>query len=183
MAQGDINLQFSNAQAITASAASTNTYDLLTGTTVTTTFTAYNASPGQTWGNATYFGEDAGIGPRRVKLGVWTGTTAFATGTSLQISWQTAPDSGGTTVSGLTFTNVAYGGAIPVAALTASTQLTVPDYPYDQVALSNPPPRFIRLYYTVAGSNFTTGALTAGVFLNLSFNRLMNYPSGFSVGA
>ena len=56
----DLSLQFSNAQAITATAQSTNFYDQLTGQTLTTTYTP---SPAAIFSvNETYFGEDLGIG-------------------------------------------------------------------------------------------------------------------------
>ena len=186
MAQSDINLLFSSAQAITASAASTNTYDMAQGI-VTTSGGTYltNAAAGllMTFGNATYYGNDFGIGDNRLKLMAWVGTV-FATGTSLQISWRGAPDNGGGTIAGLSFTTYASGPVVPVASLTAGQILPLPDWPFDLPgsANSNPPPRFIQLYYTVAGSNFTTGTITAGVVNAASYNRLGSYPSGFSVG-
>lgn len=186
MAQGDQNLIFSSAQAITASANSTNVLDLATGLMVAENGTYLtNAAAGLalTFGNAQFFGEDLGIGVRRLKLGAWTGAAAFLTGTSLTIGWQLAPDNGGGTIAGLTFTTYASGNAIAAAQLTASQLLPMPDYPYDIAGASNPPPRFVRLAYTVAGSSFTAGSITAGLFNALSFNRIGSYPSGFSVGA
>ena len=186
MAQGDINLTFSSGQAITASAASTYTYDMAQGV-VTTTGGTYltNSAAGLplTFGNATYYGNDFGIGSKRLSLMAWVGT-AFATGTSLQISWRGAPDNGGGTIAGLTFTTYASGPVIPVATLTAAQIISLPDWPFDLPGNlgSNPPPRFVQLYYTVAGPNFTAGTITAGVFNAVSRNRLGSYPSGFSVG-
>jgi hypothetical protein len=184
LAQGDQNLIFSAAQAITASAASTNVYDMAQGITTETGTYQTNAAAGLplTFGNATYFGEDLGIGHHRLKLGAWVGAAAFATLTSLQVSWQGAPDNGGGTIAGLTFTTYASGPVIPVASLTANQIIPLPDWPFDPPFQNNPPPRFIRLFYTVAGSNATAGAITAGVFNALSYNRIGAYPSGFSVG-
>ena len=183
MAQGDINLIFSSAQAITASAASTNVYDMAQGIMLETGTYQTNAAAGlpMTFGNATYFGEDLGIGPLRLKLAAWT-NAAFATGTSLQIAWQLAPDNGGGSIAGLSFVTYVTGPVVPLANLTINQILPMPDWPFDIVQQNNPPPRFARLFYTVAGSNFTTGQITAGVFNALSFNRLGSYPSGFQVG-
>ena len=188
MAQSDINLIFSSAQVITASAASTNTYDMAQGIVATSGGTYLtNAAAGllMTFGNATYYGNDFGIGEAiaRLKLAAWVGTT-FATGTSLQISWRGAPDNGGGTIAGLTFTTYASGPVVPVANLTAGQILPLPDWPFDLPgnANNNPPPRFMQLFYTVSGSNFTTGTITAGVVTGMSYNRLGSYPSGFSVG-
>src|ERR1700678_4530508 len=101
----DQNLQFSNGQTVTASAASTNTVDLLTGTSLVTSSGTYTVPPNSIIGNATYFGEDFGIGrgmgtPRFV---VTSGSGTPITATSLQMAVQGAPDNGGGTISGLTF--------------------------------------------------------------------------------
>ncbi len=186
MAQGDQNLIFSSNQAITSSAGSTFVYDMATGPIAAaggTYLTNAAAGLNLTFGNATYFGQDLGIGFLRLKMGVWT-EAAFAGGTSLQISWQLAPDNGSGTIAGLNWTSYATGNAIPTAQLAGQlVQIPVPDWPYDIIGGSNPPPRFVRLFYTVGGPNFTAGALSAGVVNALSFNRIGAYPSGFSVGA
>lgn len=186
MAQGDQNLIFSSAQAITASAGSTGVLDMATGLMLTETGTyATNSTAGLnlTFGNATYFGEDLGIGHGRLELAAWTGAAAFATGTSLNVAWQLAQDNGGGTIAGLTFVTYASGAVIPVASLTPAQIISLPDWPYDALGYNNPPPRFVRLFYTVAGSNFSAGTITAGVFNAVSRNRVGSYPSGFSVGA
>jgi hypothetical protein len=183
MAQGDQNLIFSTAQAITASAGSTGVYDMAQGLTTESGTYQTNAAAGLplTFGNATFFGEDLGIGHHRLKLMAWIGT-AFATLTSLQVSWQGAPDNGGSTIAGLTFTTYASGPVIPVASLTANQIVPLPDWPFDPPFQNNPPPRFVRLFYTVAGTNASAGTITAGVFNAASYNRVQSYPSGFQVG-
>lgn len=180
MALQDQNLVLSSAQAITASAASTNTYDALLGTTVTTTYVAYTAAPA-IWGNATYFGEDLGLG-RGVgtpSVEVFSGTGTPATATSLQIGLQGAPDAGGTTVSGLTFTIYAETGAIPLASILASIRLAQFALPRRQAGLALP--RFYQVYYTVGGSNFT--GLTVTAYINLggtsAQSSLGQYPANY----
>ena len=63
----DNQMVLSDAQAITATANSTNTYDIEEGKTVTTTFTK---SPNAIIGNATYFGEDLGLGHGDARHGI-----------------------------------------------------------------------------------------------------------------
>lgn len=159
----DARLQFSAAQAVTASAASTYMYDQLTGEQDTTTFTT---SPNDIWGKATYFGEDLGIGkglgtPRVV---VNTGTV-FATLTSLQIQFRGAPNNATAQASGnrsdLTFVIYIETDAIPLAALTANTRIASFDWPMRQTGKALP--RFIDLYYNVGGSSATTGTVTSDV--------------------
>ena len=186
MAQSDINLLFSVAQPVTGSTVSTNTYDMAQGVTSSTSGTYQtNAAAGlpMTFGNATVFGQDLGIGEAiaRLKLGAWV-TTAFTGAASLQISWQGAVDNGGGTIAGLTFVNYASGPSYNAAILTAAQILPLPDWPFDIPPSTNAMPRFVRLAYTVTNGTFSTGALTAGVVTGMSYNRLGAYPSGFSVG-
>lgn len=181
----DDKLTFSDAQAVTASAASTYMYDQLTGEKDTTTF---DRAPKAQWGpNATYFGEDLGIGqgvgtPRIV---VNTGVAAFLTLTSLQIMFQGAPNNATAQASGnrtdLTFVTYMETPAILTALLTASQQIASFDWPMR--AIGNGLPRFVQLYYTVGGSNATAGAVTASVTLapNDAQGTLGQYPSGYSV--
>jgi len=165
MSMLDSKLQFSNAQAVTASAASTYMYDQLTGDQDTTTFTT---SPKDIFGTATYFGEDLGIGkglgtPRVV---VNTGTV-FATLTGLTIQFDGAPNNATAQASGLrsdlTFVHYMATAEILLAALTANTRIASFDWPMR--ATGKALPRFIQLYYTVDGSNATTGTITADVTL------------------
>lgn len=180
----DDKLTFSDGQAITATAASTNFYDQLTGDKNTTTF---DTAPKNIWGNSTYFGEDLGIGqgvgtPRVV---ISTGTAAFATLTSLQIMFQGAPNNATAQASGLrsdlAFVTYMETPAILTALLTASQQIASFDWPMRVLGAGLP--RFVQLYYTVAGSNATAGSLKASVTLgpNDAQGTLGQYPSNFKV--
>lgn len=162
----DKALQFSNAQAITADAASTYMYDQMTGEQDTTTFTT---SPNMIQGNVTYWGEDLGIGkglgtPRVV---VNTGTV-FATIVSLTILFQGAPNNVTAQASGnrsdLTFVTYIGTQAIPLSALTANTRIASFDWPMRATPNAVALPRFVQLYYDVSTSA-TTGTITADVTL------------------
>lgn len=181
----DASLQFSNAQAVTASAASTYMYDQLTGEQDTSTFTK---SPADIWGTATYFGEDLGIGkglgtPRIV---VNTGTV-FATLTGLTIQFQGAPNNSTAQASGnrsdLTFVTYIQSAEVLLAALTANTRIAAFDWPMR--ASGKALPRFVQLYYTVDGSNATTGTITADVTIgdDDAQTTLPSYPNNFTVAA
>lgn len=162
----DLNLQFSNAQAITASAQSTNAIDLATGLPITTTFTP---SPDIIDGNVTYFGEDLGLGRGKgtPRITIQTGSAAFLTGTSLQVGFRGAPLNSTAFASGLrsdlTFAVYIETDAIAVALLTAYARIASFDWPKRKIGQALP--RFVDLYYTVAGSNFTAGTLTADISL------------------
>lgn len=180
----DKQLQFSNGQAITATAASTNILDLLTSDLDTTTF---NNAPSSTFGNATYFGQDLGLGngvgsPHVV---VMSGAAAFLTLTSLNIQFQGAPNNATAQASGntsdLTFVTYIETGTIGVALLTASKMIADFAWPKRQIAAALP--RFVRLNYVVAGSNATAGSLYAEVTLApaSAVDTLGQYPSGYKV--
>ncbi len=162
----DAKLQFSNAQAITATAASTNMYDQLTGELDTTTFTL---APNEIWSvNETYFGEDLGIGkgPGTPRVVVNVGTV-FATLTSLQIAFQGAPNNstaqGTGNRSDLTFVTYIETDTIALALLTANTRIASFDWPMRKTGQALP--RFIQLDYIVGGSSATTGTVTSDVTL------------------
>jgi hypothetical protein len=160
----DLSLQFSSAQAITASAASTNFYDQLTGESDTTTFTKApnNIIPV----NETFFGEDLGIGKGlgtpRVVVNVGT---VFATLTSLQVQFRGAPNNATAQASGnrsdLVFAIYIQTDTIALALLTANTRICAFDWPMRKTGQSLP--RFIDLNYAVGGSNATTGTVTSDV--------------------
>jgi hypothetical protein len=182
MALQDQNLVLSSNQAVTATAASTNAYDIEQGALVTTTFTP---SPNQIIGNATYFGEDLGLG-RGVGtpvIEVFTGSGTPAAATSLQVAAQGAPMNntafGSGNVSDLTFTPYAETGAIPLASILSSIRLCALDLPRRQVGQALP--RFLNLNYIVVGSNFTGLTLTA--YINLggtsAQSSLGQYPSNY----
>jgi hypothetical protein len=159
----DQNLVLSSAQAITATAQSTNAYDILNGLTLLVASGAYTTNA--VIGNATVFGEDLGLG-RGVgtpQVEVFSGAGTPAAATSLDIQLQGAPDAGTGNTSGVTY--VAYIGpeAIPLASILASSRLARFDFPQRRVGAALP--RFIALNYVVVGSNFT--GLTVTSYVNL----------------
>lgn len=128
----DALLTFSSAQVITATADSTNIIDLS-------------------------IARDLGLGgAHELYLQVSVGAV-FATLTSLNVQFLGAPDNGSGAPGA--YSLYAESGVIPVANLTAGAQLLripVPAVPAGYVL-----PRFYKLTYTVAGSNATTGNVTA----------------------
>lgn len=186
MAMLDVSLQFSNAQAITASAQSTNFYDQLTGQSLTT---SYTPSPNAIFSvNQTYFGEDLGVGKGlgtpRVVVNVGQ---VFATLTSLQIQFQGAPENSTSHSSGLrsdlTFVTYIQTDTIAVALLTANTRIAAFDWPMEKTGATIP--RFVQLNYVVAGSNATTGTITADVTLGDDDAQVVmkQYGSNYKVAA
>jgi hypothetical protein len=128
---------FSNDQAITASAESTNVIDLGTPGTVM---------------NAPYpLNRDIGRGtPIPILVQV---TTSFATLTSLKVAVQSSDTEAFTgQVDTVTETE-----AIPVAQLVAGYQFRLDWVP------KGTKHRYVRLYYTIAGSSATAGVVTAGI--------------------
>jgi len=186
MAQTDINLIFTggntgSAQAITSSTViSTGIYDLATG--LMNTGSTYATSPIND-GNATYYGEDLGIGPKRLMMYAAIGT-AFAGGTSLNIAIQAAVDTQGSgNFSGLTFQTIAETGAIPLANLTASNSyIPLPDIP--RRAAGQKLYRFLQLAYIPVGT-FTAGTISfAGMVSERpDFQTGPAYAGNFTVGA
>lgn len=138
----DNSLLLSDAQAVTASAASANVIDL------GTTGTPYGASAALL--------RDLGRG-QEVDLAV-TVTQAFAGLTSLQVSVQVSPDNA-------TWTTVSSGAVVPLASLVAGYQFKVPGSIEEGVNV-----RYLRLYYTVGGSNATAGKITAAVVASRQTN-------------
>lgn len=127
----------STGQAITASAASTEYIDLgATGT----------PKPGHT----TALARDIGRG-NKVHLRIQVMET-FATLTSLKVAVQTDTDSGFGSAATILETE-----AIPVASLTAGYVFNITEFPRNVDA------RYVRLYFTVAGSNATAGKIFAAV--------------------
>jgi hypothetical protein len=163
----DAALQFSNAQALTAAAQSTNFYDQLTGQMLTTTYTPTPA--GVIWPvNETYFGEDLGIGKGhgtpRVQVNVGT---AFLTVTTIQVQFQGAPENATSHASGnrsdLTFVTYMQTDTIALALLTANTRIASFDWPMRKTGQGLP--RFVQLNYAITGASATAGTLNADVTL------------------
>ena len=166
----DANLNFSNAQAITATAPSTSVIDLAglgTGNTMTNII-----------GNATVWGQDIGVGdsPGQPKIEVAI-NTAFLTLTGLTIDFQGAPDNGSGSPG--TYVTYASSGEILLASLGVGVVFKI-DVPEIQPE-GGPLPRFLRLNYTVAGSNATAGAITANIIRDRQDYVAKYYASGFAV--
>lgn len=142
----DNQLFFSNAQAVTTTAASSNVsaYDA-TG----------NPLNGTNIGQNSTFGSDLGAGDGlRPKIACYVGT-AFAGGTSLAVAFQGSTDNS-------TWTTYATTPAIVTADLTAGTRLAAFDWPV--VPQNESLPRYYRLYYTVVGT-MTAGTINAGIVM------------------
>jgi hypothetical protein len=128
----------SEAQAITASAASTNYYDF--------------GAPGTAYGHAAALAPDQGLAPKiPIRIQV---TEAFATATSVKVAVQV--DDNTSFSSPVTVLETE---AIPIATLIAGYVFNI-----DSVPLKSNE-RYMQFYYTVAGSNATAGKITAGVVL------------------
>ena len=172
----DNGLTFSSAQAITATAASTSIVDL---TGFGSTF-----APNLTFGGTVY-GADMGVGDGMAvpKIACFVGTT-FLTLTSLTVSAQFAVDNGSNSPG--TYQTYAETGAIPVAALTAGANIgtfDLPKAPEGDLA-QYPLPRFMRLEYTVAGSNATAGTVNAFIAIQRDSQLAgRQYGSNFVVAA
>lgn len=139
----DENTLFSDDQAITASAASTNYMDLQAGSTPP----AAPAALVQKIGG----GNDI---PLLIQV-----TEAFATLTSLTVTIQVDDNT-----SFSSATTVASSHAVPAASLVAG-------YQFPLVTLPNTVnERYVRLYYTVGGSNATAGTITASIATGLQTN-------------
>lgn len=156
----DDNLVLSNAQAITATAASTNAYDIETGNKFATTFT----NPSDIIGNATFFGEDLGLGRGKGEptWQVFTGSGTPITATSLQLQFRGAPDNvtahASKARSDLTFVIYIETDVILLANILASQRIA--DYAIPRRAHAAAMPRFYDANYVVAGSNFAGLTLT-----------------------
>lgn len=182
----DVALQFSAAQAVTASAASTNFYDQLNGSSGTTAFTPSPANIIPV--NETFFGEDLGVGqgigtPRVIVSTI----AAFATLTSLQVQFRGAPENSTAHASGLrsdlTFAVYIQTDTIATSLLTANTRIASFDWPMRKTGASLP--RFVDLNYVVAGSNATTGTVNADVTIgdDDAQNTLQQYGSNYKVAS
>lgn len=133
----------SDAQAITASAASTNTIDL--------------AVRGTVYGAAAALSGDVGKG-HKVPLLIQV-VESFATLTSLTVEVQVDDNSAFSSPK-----TVASTGAVPLAGLTAGKQFSI-----DTIPLGTDE-RFLRVNYTVTGTAATAGKITTGVTLGNQTN-------------
>lgn len=131
----DAQTRFSKDQAVTASAASTNVIDL--------------GAAGIPYGNDVALSRDIGIHHVPIRIQV---TTAFATATSVKVAVQTDDNSAFSSA-----TTVLESEAIPIASLVAGYQFNIDKLPLKTAE------RYVRLFYTVAGSDATAGKIYAGV--------------------
>lgn len=138
----DTSLVFSDGQAVTASAPSANVIDL--------------GATGTPFGASAALVRDIGRGGE-IDLAISV-TQAFAGLTNLQVSVQASPDNA-------TWTTISSGATVPVASLVAGYQFKVPGS-IEEGANA----RYLRLYYTVGGSNATAGKLTAAIVASRQTN-------------
>lgn len=185
MALMDINLQFSNAQAITSTALSTNAIDLLAG--VKTASASAYTTPAAIIGNVSVYGAEFGIGSTGgVPRVVGNAVAAFTSGggsATLTVQFQGAKDSGSGTLSGYSWVTYAQTGTIGQSALTASTRIFSFDWPHRQVAAALP--RFVVLNYVVASGPMTGGTVTTDIQMGGDDGQatLIQYPSNFTVAS
>ena len=133
---------FSDDQAVTATAISTNVIDL--------------GAPGTPYGAAAALNQDIGKGtPIPILVQV---TTAFATLTSLTITVEVSA------AAGLTSPVVLATQTITAANLIAGKQMFV------QVLPNGADMRYLGVRYTVNGSNATAGNITAGITMGNQTN-------------
>lgn len=139
----DNSLLLSDAQAITADAASTNVIDL--------------GATGTPHGSTVALTRDIGIGSR-VPLHVSVVET-FNNLTSLVVQVQTSPDNS-------TWTTIQGGATVAAADLVAGYQFDVPyEFPEGTKA------RYVRLNYDITGTAPTTGKITAGAVMARQTNN------------
>jgi hypothetical protein len=134
----DLTTLLSSNQAITASAASTNVLD--------------TGANGTVYGASSALGRDQGKGnPVPLLIQV---TETFATLTSLTITVESDDNAAFSSAK-----TVATTGAITLASgrLAAGQQFVIDTLPLGTDE------RYLRLYYTVGGSNATAGKVTAGI--------------------
>jgi len=179
----DNNLVFSSAQAMTTdSDTRSQIIDLATGVALATTATTYSTTPNLSWGRASVFGEDLGIGNGIGKPRVWVSVaTLFTTGNAatLNIAFQTGLDPGTGTISGITWTTAIETGPMAVSLLTANARIAAFDVP--RRAPGAALPRFWSLLYDIATGQWTAGALNAYIALETQENEY--YGPNFTVAA
>lgn len=140
----DNTLVFSDHQAVTATAASTNLWNLLA-----------QGTP-QGWISA--YGRDMGEGARSIPLLVEV-TTTFATLTSLTVTVETDDNAAFSSA-----TTVYTSGAVVAATLVAGYKFNLQRVPNGVLE------QYVRLKYTVAGSDATAGKIFAAVTAGIQSN-------------
>lgn len=125
---------------------------------------------------------DIGVGDDpMLKLSVLV-TTAFASGTSLQLQLQGAPDNGSGAPG--SYTTMWTGPAVAEASLVLGAQLANVDVP--RVVFGQPIPRFLRLQFITVGTH-TDGAVEANIVIDRD-DQIMGttgaysgYPAGINI--
>src|SRR5262249_49607952 len=142
--------------------------------------------PSQTSPNTQPF-RDIGIGDDPAMKILVQCVSTFATGTSLLVELQGAPDNG----SGAPGSFVSWwrpSAVTPLASLITGARLMDMDMPRPPAGIAEP--RFLRLAYTVGGSNFTGPSLLIGALVldraDQVYNGTVNstwggYPAGITV--
>lgn len=157
----DNQLVFSNGQATTGTVGST-VIDLSGGTNFT-------------YGNATRFGEDLGIGDGGAlpKIAAYVGTANLTTNSAtLQIAFQGSTDS-------TNWDTYVETSAITAANLAAGNKVAAFDWPHRATGANLP--RYVRLYYTVGTGAFTTGTIFAAIVLQRDDWPAKYYPANYTV--
>ncbi|MBO0865502.1 MAG: hypothetical protein J2P16_10575 [Mycobacterium sp.] len=170
MALYDQNLTFfktSPGQAVTATAVSELTYDILQGLALDSVTGVYPIDVNDsivgrlrpdTVPRTKFWGEDLGLGrgPGTPTVDVYADPNSTpAGGTSIQVILQGAVDNGGGTIAGLTFVPYIESDVVDLAQLTANFsfgwyQLTEFDLP--RRPIGTPLPRFLQLQYVAVGA-------------------------------
>lgn len=158
----DTQIELSDSQAVTATAISTNVYDLFTTTT-----------GGATSGVSPNTRLDVGLGEGD---GSWlvVNTAVLATDSgsdaTLTITLETADNAALSTNAEVVFSTGALAFAAFATAGTNLVRVRLPSYDYR---------RYLGVRYTVASGPLTAGAFDAFVTMNVSKNK--PYASGFTV--
>lgn len=110
-------------------------------------------------GNATLFGEDAGVGGIRPELNVVVGT-AFVSGGggTVNVKLQAAPDTAVTYLPG-SYVTLGETGPITVANLTAGQ--VVARFPFLPAFPPGLNPRYLRLLFSIATATITAGTIAS----------------------
>lgn len=174
MAFFDSALVFSNAQAVTSTAASTSVYDI--------TGVGSGTVPSLVWGTTSAIGADMGFGDGVRPTVFITSATAFVSGggATMNIQIQAAPDNGSGTAG--TYYTLWETGILTVAQLATivTKPFSLPLPPINAAYPAGLLPRFYRLNYVVATSTFSAGTISAALLLNPPSQINVQYPANFT---
>lgn len=133
--------------------------------------------------NVIDFGVDRDVGAGYKLEVVVDVTVAFATLTSLTVDLQIAPDNGG--VAG-TYYSILLSNVYPAADLIIGAPIFRYTIPPNQglnwaVGVLQVPGRFMKLVYTVAGSNATVGKVFSFINMANDRNQYTSYPKNYTI--